>query len=262
MGINSEVDVQQRLEWPTIGHQPGGWCPACNMIVDAQHVIDAQHLKNMTALKTKNLQLKISKQEILHDVNLEVESGDFVFITGHNGAGKSLFLKAVLGLLNEKKGEIEIFGKENSADVVAQNVGYVPQYTEIDRDFPITVEEMIELECDNDRCADPKNHLEILNAAHIIKKKISDLSGGEFQKAIIARALVKMPKILFLDEPINNLDSKSQAALFELLKHLQLDHGMTVFVIIHDHTILESYEGRIFLFENKVVREISKSDLH
>lgn len=216
----------------------------------------------MTALRTKNLKISIGKQVILQDVNLEVACGELVFITGHNGAGKSIFVKTVLGLLNNVKGSIQIFDKSASAHGVASNIGYVPQYTEIDRDFPITVEEMIELECDDDHCTDPKNHLEILNAGHILKRKISDLSGGEFQKAIIARALVKMPKILFLDEPVNNLDSKSQKALFDLLINLQKEHGMTIFVIVHDNTVLESYNGRIFLFEDKQVKEITKSDLH
>jgi zinc transport system ATP-binding protein len=223
-------------------------------------------MRSDVALTVSRVSFSYGNHQVLEDISLQINAGDFIFFTGANGSGKSTLAKLVLNLLPLKKGDIKINRQRVSQALVAKYCGYVPQYADIDRDFPLSVEELIRFECDaaNSDCpSDPATHLQQLNSEYLLKRRISQLSGGEMQKVLIARSLVKEPDILILDEPVNNLDEQAEKNLFALLEDLNRS-GITVVVIIHDHnTILEIESARTFLFQNKSAREIdAKSELH
>jgi len=184
---------------------------------------------------------------VLEDVSLAVEERDFLAIIGPNGGGKSTLLKLILGLLKPKKGRISIYGKPPSQAL--SQIGYVPQNTNVNTDFPIKVIEVVlmghvggkrplwgygedELSCAMGALAE-------VGMEAYADRKIGDLSGGQRQRVMIARALCAHPKILLLDEPTASIDIQGQTEIYELLK--KLNSTMTVIVVSHDISVILRY---------------------
>lgn len=215
------------------------------------------------AISVDKLNVRFGRDLILKDVNVQIDDGELVYFFGANGSGKTTFVKSILGL-NEFSGEIKIFGDKNTKKKVSKHCGYVPQYVHIDRSFPINVGEMLELECGlSPHCSiNVKEHLNFIDAEHLIDRKIGNLSGGELQKVLIARALASTPDIIIMDEPINNLDEAAQHDLIDFIKKLNKEHGKTIIVISHDFNIIEhDSKHRILLVSDKTIREESEESL-
>lgn len=192
----------------------------------------------MSLIKLVNLSLGYNNKPLFKNLNIEIESGDFICIVGPNGAGKSTFIKAILGLIKPLKGKI-LF-----EDIAPNFIGYMPQENKVDPNFPASVNEIVLsgalnkkgflsfydksdiLSCDNS--------LDILGIKSLKNKCFTELSGGQRQKVLLARSLVSTKKMLILDEPSNNLDSKSKKELYEILKDLNNNHGITILMVTHD----------------------------
>lgn len=213
-------------------------------------------------ISVQNLSVERNQQFVLSDVSINIAPRSFNFIVGGNGSGKSTLIKAILGIVQPQSGKVLINTELNTQQVVAKYIGYVPQSTTIDRSFPISVSEMIQLECSrSERCAHGLNHhLELLGSDHLLDKKLSNLSGGEFQKVLIARALVTDPQIIILDEPTNNLDSASQTELYALLRE-QNELGKTIIIITHDYQTIEHTTDSIWMVSDQAVRAVSLAEL-
>src|SRR5690606_22827269 len=142
--------------------------------------------------------------KVLEDVSVDIYGGDFVFFTGGNGSGKTTLAKIILGLLVGVKGKhtanISYQGEVLTQAKIAAEFGYVSQYSQIDRRFPISVLEMLNLES-RGRKQDSLLALQSVSAEHLFNRNIDQLSGGEFQRVLIARSLIKNPSVLILDEP-------------------------------------------------------------
>lgn len=212
------------------------------------------NLNMKPAIEFRKVNISRNQQRTLSDVNFQIDTGHFVYIIGTNGSGKSTLIHALLGLTEIESGDIRIFGKLNTQDNVAAHIGYVPQYSGIDRNFPISVTEMIDLTCTKGSgCpTDAKGHLEFFNAGHLADRPIRNLSGGEFQKVLIARALVNNPDIVILDEPVNNLDQQSQKNLLHKLKELSQKQNKTIIIISHDHHLIEGEDYILSISEGSV----------
>ncbi|MBN1915900.1 metal ABC transporter ATP-binding protein [Candidatus Dojkabacteria bacterium] len=211
--------------------------------------------KKNFAIETTNLTVSINGNSILNSVNLSIDTGGFVFVVGPNGSGKSTLVKAIMGLIDIDGGEVKVFGEKNTQKNIASNIGYVPQYVGLDREFPITVEEMINLECeDKGKChKEIGEHFEYLDSHYLLKRKINQLSGGEMQKVLIVRGLVKNPEILILDEPTSNLDTASHRDLYLLLENLN-ERGKTIIFISHDLNVVNKFASKVlYLYEHEVV---------
>ena len=203
-------------------------------------------------IKLENVRFKYLNSIVFQNINLDINSGDYIFITGGNGSGKSTLIKLILGLIKPVSGVVTCTQK-----FIAQNVGYVSQSHNVDKDFPITVEELISLECDVSKrsCAiSVKNHLALFNTENLSDKKISELSGGELQKVLICRALVTEPLVLILDEPTNNLDKEARNNLYNLLRNLN-KQGKTIIHITHSHFELDNE------YKNAICMEIIDGNL-
>jgi len=191
-------------------------------------------------------------QEVLTDINLTVNMGDFVSIIGPNGGGKTTLVKLVLGLLKPSRGTIRINGK-----APAQNgtvIGYVPQYLNHNFNFPASVMDVVMMGkyspgkrfLFRNRRKDREEALATLGQlgmADHAGRKITDLSGGQRQRVLIARALVTDPELLVLDEPTASLDTKGQTDFFSLLK--ELNKKLTIMVVSHDLLIVAAYAKSI-----------------
>jgi len=216
------------------------------------------------AVEIKNLYFKYQNEWVLENINLEVEDGEFVAIVGPNGGGKTTLLRLMLGFLKPTEGEIKIYGKPPKE--ASSFMGYVPQYTSFSLDIPITVFDIV-LQGRLERGKffyskkDKKKALEIMEKLKIKDfkdRKIKDLSGGQRQKVLIARALVSEPKIVLMDEPTSAIDPKGQKEILDLIESMQI----TRVVVSHDIKILlRNVDKIVYIHKKAVIHEGPKLNI-
>ena len=199
------------------------------------------------ALHTLDLSVSIDHTKILHQVSLQVQGGEVVALLGHNGSGKSTFVKAVLGLL-PFTGEAQLLGQEPGR-APWKYIGYVPQRLPAMTGIPATALEIVRaggLHRGTWRRASAQASLAALDCMGLAKKAhdpVKHMSGGEQQRVLIARALVCAPKLLFLDEPTTGLDVDTTRALVEALNRLRAQ-GCAVVVVLHETEAFEDLLDR------------------
>lgn len=186
----------------------------------------------MAAIEIENLSFAYGRSVVLEGVNLSIEEHDFVAIIGPNGGGKSTLMRLIVGLLKPKTGEVRLFGEKVPAKKVA--VGYVPQNTSKNVEFPITVAECVSLGRSglSPKSPEVRSALERVGMEGYAGRRLGELSGGERQRVLIARSLVCNPRILFLDEPSNNIDAAGQESLYRMLD--EFSKTMTIVIVTHD----------------------------
>lgn len=165
---------------------------------------------------------------LLQDINMTIADGDYISVVGENGSGKSTLIKLILGLLSPSRGNI--------TDTFRQRV-YVPQRFETMNQFPITVYEVLNCQRHILGLKDKaiiRNSLEKMDVYGLKDQLIGNLSGGQCQKVLIARALMGKPDLLIFDEPSTGIDVKSQMELYPFIKTLNQQHGVTVVTVEHN----------------------------
>ncbi len=203
-----------------------------------------------TVIDIENLSFAYDRDIILENINLHVQTLDFLAIIGPNGGGKSTLLKLILGLLKPKQGRITIFGEAPSKNLSL--IGYVPQNTNVNTDFPIKVIEVVLMGhvgektplfgYGKEEIACAMGALAQVGMQDFAQNKIGSLSGGQRQRVMIARALCAHPKILILDEPTSSIDIKGQKEVYELLK--MLNKNITIIVVSHDISVILEYANK------------------
>lgn len=201
----------------------------------------------------KNVCFKYPDVEILEDVSFHMEDGEFIGILGPNGGGKSTFLKIILGLLKPQSGDINITDK---------NISYISQTTSMnDNNFPMTVKEVVSLGLVNNGTTlfkGKKNKekvidiLKELNLYDLRNKIISSLSGGQFQRVKLAKALVNEPSLIILDEPDAGMDEESHDLLISIINNLHEKKISVLFVSHHPHD-LENADKIFFIEDGKIL---------
>jgi len=202
-------------------------------------------------LSVENLSVSYGQHHVLEDISFEIERGQFVCVIGPNGGGKSTLLKALVGLLPIRSG---IMRKE------AKNIGYVPQQMRIDPAVPLRVDEFLSLKLSKRRVwfgpgrtrATARKKLEEIGAAHLIDRQIGELSGGEFQRILIAYALLDNPDLLLLDEPMTGLDVRGGMSFDGLLHHLNEHAGITIVMVSHDLHLVEHLSDQVLCINRTV----------
>jgi len=186
-------------------------------------------------LKVKNLNVKLDSEEIIKGLSFEVKEGDVLTILGPNGAGKTVLLKTLVGIF-PYKGKIEW-----RKDV---RIGYVPQRVPFVKDIPINVEEFFLLKTTSEEA---RQILESVGFERsILKKRLGDLSSGQFQRILVAWALVKNPNVLLFDEPMAGIDISGKETIYNLLFKLKKERNLTILLVTHDLSV-------VFKFSNFVV---------
>jgi zinc transport system ATP-binding protein len=209
----------------------------------------------MKALEVRNLFFKYEKEWVLENISFDVKEKEFMAIIGPNGGGKTTLLKLILGFLKPSKGEIKIYNLPPKK--ASHLIGYVPQHTNFSLDIPITVFDIIlqgrlkkhKFFYTKEDKEKANEVLERLNISHLKQRKIKDLSGGQRQKVLIARALVSEPKILIMDEPTSAIDIKGQKEILDLIE----DIDITRIVVSHDIKILLRNVDKIAYIHKKLV---------
>ena len=204
----------------------------------------------MAQLTCQNLCVGYDGKSVLQDLNFEVHAGDYLCIVGENGSGKSTLMKTILGL------QVPISGRILTGDGLRKNeIGYLPQQTLVQKDFPASVKEIVLSGCQG-RCGSRPFYSkeEKRVAAESIRKMqieslsgrcYRELSGGQQQRVLLARALCATRKILLLDEPVSGLDPKVTAQMYTLIESLNRQDGITVIMISHDIAAAVKYASHI-----------------
>lgn len=191
-----------------------------------------------------NVSKAIGERSLLKDISFAISERSLVSLIGPNGAGKTTLVKIILGLDHHYSGSVSIRKGER--------VQYIPQLSATDHhQLPISVREYLAigatpLYSKTRKGMDFKLALEHVGVApRVLDQAFSGLSGGERQRVAIARALLSEPTVLILDEPLGAVDYASRQGLYELIRHLQLDHGMTVLLVTHDIESIISLSDRV-----------------
>ena len=192
----------------------------------------------MSQIECKDVSVKYESQVVLEDISFSTEQGDYLCIVGENGSGKSTLVKTILGLESSKTGKI-VFGE----GLNKSEIGYLPQQTQAQKDFPASVYEVVLSGCLNSRGFSPfysakdkklaNEMIKSLGIENIKKKSFRELSGGQQQRVLLARALCATKKIIILDEPITGLDPTVTREMYSLIKEIN-KKGITIIMVSHD----------------------------
>lgn len=203
----------------------------------------------MDVIVCKNLTVRNERTLALDDVSFAVHKGEFLTIVGENGAGKSTLVKTILGMTAHDAGSVETDAG------TAGRIGYMPQQSSAQRDFPASVREVVLSGCvggtgflpfySRAQKAAARANMDMLGVTPFAKKNYRALSGGQQQRVLLCRALCAAGEVLLLDEPTTGLDPLVTKELYTTVKHLSVEHGMTVIMVSHDVDAAIRYSDRI-----------------
>ena len=196
------------------------------------------NLNTSTLVKLKNVGFRQNDKWLVKGVSLEVKKGKIVTLIGPNGSGKSTTAKIALGIYKKIEGEVEKY---------TNKIGYVPQKVSIDWTLPLRVNDfMVLTENLKDEAIDEA--LSLTGVVHLKNKNLGNLSGGEFQRVLLARAISKKPELLVLDEPVQGVDFTGEIALYELIKKISDELNCGILLISHDlHTVMSATDHVVCL---------------
>ncbi|MBD5129517.1 MAG: ABC transporter ATP-binding protein [Ruminococcaceae bacterium] len=218
----------------------------------------------MALIKTENLTLSYENMTVIENMSFEVNPGDYLCIVGENGSGKSTLVKALLSLKRPVGGSITFGG-----GLLRREIGYLPQQTNAQRDFPASVSEVVISGCLNSRGIRPfyspkerkkaAENMEKLGITELKNRSYRELSGGQQQRVLLARALCATKKLLLLDEPVSGLDPMVTAEMYELISQINKS-GVTVIMVTHDMTAALKYASHILCMteENRFYGTLEK----
>lgn len=197
-------------------------------------------------IDVKNLNFSFdNKKEIFKNVSFSINKGDFVCITGKNGSGKSTLLKIILNLIKTNN---------CSVNINTNHISYIPQSSNFNRDFPITVKEFLKYNS-RELKVSFKNAIELCEKYELknsMDSLIGKLSGGQIQKLMLVRALLKKTELLIVDEPTNNLDEEGKFIIYNDLKELN-NKNITIVIVEHNKNFPENYANKIFLMKDGIM---------
>ena len=221
-------------------------------------------------LEVKNLNFGYGKNIILEDINFTINPGDCVAILGNNGVGKSTLVKCLNKILPVKEGEV-LLNNQNinklSTKEIAKNIAYVAQTGEITSNTVFDTVMLgrmpyIRFSPTSEDYEIVSSILKELDIEHLALRNLNEMSGGQVQKVMLARALAQRPKILILDEPTNNLDMKSQHLMLELVAGIVKEQNICAIEVLHDINHAVRYCNKfIFLKDKKIYTKCDKQSI-
>jgi len=202
--------------------------------------------RRMSLIAAQNLTVRLGGADILTGVSLAIDPAEIVTIVGPNGSGKSTLLRALLGIQPLASGSI--------TRRAGLRIGYVPQRLHIDRPLPMTARRFLSLP---QRCTDAQaaQVLARCGVQGVEHRQLADLSGGQLQRVLLARALLNEPDILILDEPTQGLDQPGEAAFYHLIEEVRRDTGAAVLLVSHDLHVVMAASDRVICLNGHVCCE-------
>jgi len=200
----------------------------------------------MTLIEITNLKVRYGSKIVLQNMNLSVADGEIVTIVGPNGSGKTTLFKAIIGTAPISTGKVKL--RSNL------KIGYVPQQLIIDQSLPITVERFLKVAQKTTANALEKA-LNLVGVEDILKFQMSNLSGGELQRVLLARALIGEPDVLLLDEATRGLDQPGVATFYRKVDDIRKNTDCTVLMISHDLHVVMSASDRVICLNGHICCE-------
>ncbi|MBO5137186.1 MAG: metal ABC transporter ATP-binding protein [Spirochaetaceae bacterium] len=244
-------------------------CTRCSQKSNSLHGNKNGHI---CCTKIENLSVKSADHYILENINLHIHCGELTAIIGRNGAGKTTFLRTLLEEVPHTGGIH--FMKDGKGCTSKPKFGYVPQKLEVSSDSPVSVGDLV-LSCLSKRPVwlprrkkDKILISDVLSATgvqHLESRRVSDLSGGELQRIMLALAIRPLPDILLLDEPVSGVDRSGLSIFYEIVSQLRHTHDITILLISHDLDLVAKYADKVVLIDRRIVvqgkpEEVYKSD--
>lgn len=223
----------------------------------------ASSTRSVTILDLKDVSVDRSGTQVLYEINLSVERGEFVGIVGPNGSGKSTLLLTILGELMVRTGTVQLYGKSPSARSLYGKIGWVSQAaSNLPNDIRLTVRELVRLGTvnatnmfsffDTQREERVQNAINLVGLVGVENKDVSKLSGGQRQRAVIARALASDAEFILLDEPLVGIDRNARNSLLKLLDQLCHNQGKTILMVSHDLAAIRQTAHRMIYLEETI----------
>jgi zinc transport system ATP-binding protein len=200
----------------------------------------------MSLIAARHASVRFGGTEVLHDISLRVDAAEIVTIVGPNGSGKSTLLRALLGIAPLASGRV--------SRRPGLRIGYVPQRLQIDRTLPMTARRFLSLPIRQTPVASAAA-LARVGVPEVAERQMTDLSGGQFQRVLLARALLTEPDLLILDEPTQGLDQPGEAAFYRLIEELRRDTGCAVLMVSHDLHVVMSASDRVICLNGHICCE-------
>ncbi|MBY8975633.1 metal ABC transporter ATP-binding protein [Rhodobacteraceae bacterium NNCM2] len=200
----------------------------------------------MNLLQTDNISVELADRPVLTGIDFKIEPGEIVTVVGPNGSGKSTLLRALIGAVPSSRGRIT--RKKNL------RIGYVPQTLDIDATLPMPVRRFLSLPDWRGR-GEIATALEQVGMSGLEDRALSELSGGQFQRVLLARALLCRPEVLLLDEPTQGLDQPGAAAFYRLIESVRQTYGCAVLMVSHDLHVVMSSSDRVICLNGHVCCE-------
>jgi zinc transport system ATP-binding protein len=195
-------------------------------------------------LEVENLTVELEGEKILKDLSFHVDEGEILTILGPNGAGKTVLLRTLLGLLPYRG---KISWKKNV------KIGYVPQRLPFIRDFPLTVEEFLRLkEVPKREIREVLSSLQMANPS-LLDRKMGVLSSGQFQRVLVAYALLGSPDVLLFDEPTAGIDLGAEETIYTLLNRLKTERNITILLVTHDLAVVYQFASHCLCLNRKML---------
>jgi len=208
----------------------------------------------MNIIGVDHLTFCYSGQEVISDISFTVKKGDYLGIAGPNGSGKSTLIKNILGILQPQKGHINIFGQPLISFNQWNRIGYLPQrINALNQHFPGTVEEIVQLGMKKRNTVGLKRALEMMGIAHLATRLIGELSYGEQQRTMLARALINQPDLLIFDEPTTALDPETREIFYSLTDEMNRTQGTTIILVTHDTGVIGQYACNLLYLDKKII---------
>lgn len=200
-------------------------------------------MTNSELVSLDSVSFRRSGRDILQSISMDIRSDEVVTLIGPNGGGKTTLVKCVLGLTRPDSGTIR---KRDGL-----RIGYVPQHFSVDWTLPLTVRRLINLTTRHPE-PDVLSALEETGVRHLVDAFVQNLSGGEFRRVLLARALVGTPDLLVLDEPVQGVDFAGEIALYQLIGDIRRRHKCAVLLVSHDLHIVMSSTDRVVCLNRHV----------
>lgn len=222
-------------------------------------------------IDVQKLKFSYPQKLVLQDVSLHLEKGDFCAIVGPNGSGKTTLLKLMTGLLQPQGGTVQVGGKLLnllSAMEKARLMAYVAQRQEVVFDFSVFDTVLMGRNPHQSRWETASSHdvkvveevLQLTGLADYRNRMLTELSGGEVQRVMIARAMVQQTPVILLDEPLSNLDITYQFEVMDILQHLNKQNNTTVVIILHDLSFVKKYAHKVLMLQKGSLRHFGPVD--
>jgi zinc transport system ATP-binding protein len=195
-------------------------------------------------LVARDINLTLGNNQLLDNVSLAIEPGEIVTVIGPNGAGKTTLLRVVLGLQQPSSGTI--------LRHPGLSIGYMPQRLQLDATFPLSVKRFLSFAGKGLGATDLRAALEQTGAVHVLTAAMRHLSGGELQRVLLARALLRKPDLLILDEPVQGVDVHGQIELYQLIGQIRTEQGCGVLMVSHDLHLVMAATDRVLCLNRHI----------